>query len=65
MIMWEFAKKAGAWIKIEPSLIEELKSNNIMFPETIQGIDNLRLALSNNEEATKYLFNKFKEICTS
>lgn len=65
MIMWEFAKKAGAWIKIEPSLIEELKSNNIMFPETIQGIDNLRLALSNSEEATKYLFNKFKEICIS
>ena len=65
MIMWEFAKKAGAWIKIEPSLIEELKSNKIEFPETIQGIDNLRLALSNNQEATTYLFNKFKEICVS
>jgi len=65
MIMWELAKKAGAWIKIEQSLIEELKLKNIQFPETVQGIDNLRLALSNNEEATKYLFNKFKEICIS
>ena len=44
-------------------LIDELKSKNIQFPETVQGIDNLRLALSNNEEATKYLFNKFKDIC--
>ena len=65
MIMWELAKKAGAWIKIESSLIEELKSKKIDFPETIQGIDNLRTYLTNNQEATKYLFNKFKEICTS
>jgi hypothetical protein len=65
MIMWEFAKKAGAWIKIESSLIDELKANNIEFPETIQGMDNLRLALSNNQEATTHLFNKFKEICVS
>jgi hypothetical protein len=63
MIMWEFAKKAGAWIKIDQSIIDELKSKNISFPETIQGLENFRLALSNNEDATKYLFNKFKELC--
>ena len=63
MLTWEMAKKSGAWIKIDPSLIEELKNKNILFPETVQGIDNLRLALSNNEEASEYLFNKFKEIC--
>jgi RecA/RadA recombinase len=65
MLMWELAKKSGAWIKIEPSLIEELKSNNISFPETIQGIDNLRSTLSDNQEATSYLFKKFKELCIS
>lgn len=63
MLTWEMAKKSGAWIKIEQSLIDELKNKNIQFPETVQGIDNLRLALSNNEDAKNYLFNKFKEIC--
>jgi hypothetical protein len=57
------AKKAGAWIKIESSLIDELKLKNIQFPESVQGIDNLRLALSNNSEACEYLFNKFKDVC--
>jgi hypothetical protein len=65
MLTWEMAKKAGAWIKIDQSLIEELKSKNIMFPETVQGMENLRLALSNNKEACDYLFNKFKDICLS
>jgi RecA/RadA recombinase len=63
MLTWEMAKKAGAWIKIDQSLIEELKSKNIQFPETVQGMDNLRIALSNNEEARDFLFNKFKEVC--
>ena len=63
MIMWEFAKKSGAWIKIEPSLLEELKAKGIDFPETIQGIDNLRTTLSENQKATEFLFKKFKEIC--
>jgi len=63
MLTWEMAKKSGAWIKIESSLIEELKSKNISFPETVQGLDNLRLALTNNKEASDYLFNKFKDIC--
>lgn len=65
MLTWEMAKKSGAWIKIEPSLIEELKSKNISFPDTVQGLDNLRLNLTNNREASDYLFNKFKELCLS
>jgi RecA/RadA recombinase len=63
MLTWEMAKKAGAWIKIDQSLIEELKSNKISFPESVQGIDNLRLALTNNPEACNFLFKKFKDIC--
>ena len=63
MLTWEMAKKSGAWIKIEPTLLEEFKSQGIEFPETIQGIDNLRNEISNNEKAMKFLFNKFKDIC--
>jgi RecA/RadA recombinase len=61
MLQWGFAKKSGAWISIEKSLVEEIKDNIKQdFPEKIQGIDQLRSFLENNTEICSYLFNKFR-----
>lgn len=65
MIEWEMAKKAGAWIKIDDSVVSELKANNLDMPQQIQGIDNLRAFLEDNPDVTKFMYNKLKEFCSA
>jgi RecA/RadA recombinase len=63
LIQWGFAKKSGAWIAFDSSLIKEIKEDiKKEFPEKIQGMDQLRTFLETNSEICTYLFNKFKTI---
>jgi RecA/RadA recombinase len=63
LLQWGFAKKSGAWISFEKSFTEEInKETGKVFPEKIQGLEQLRTFLEENVEISNYLFSKFKEI---
>ena len=61
LIQWGFAKKSGAWIAFDKTLIEEVKKETDQdLPEKIQGMEQLRTFLEENSKICGYLFNKFK-----
>jgi hypothetical protein len=61
LIQWGFAKKAGAWINFDASLLKDIKENTgIDCDEKVQGMDRLRDMLEQKKEVCSYLFNKFK-----
>jgi len=63
LIQWGLAKKSGAWITFDSGLIKDVKEDiDKDFPEKIQGMDQLRTFLENNQEICNYLFTKFKSI---
>jgi RecA/RadA recombinase len=63
LIQWGFAKKSGAWIAFDSGLIQNIKDDiKKDFPEKIQGMDQLRTFLEENQEVCVYLFDKFKSI---
>jgi RecA/RadA recombinase len=63
LIQWGLAKKSGAWIAFDSGLIKDIKEDiDTDFPEKIQGMDQLRNFLENNNPVCVYLFNKFKSI---
>jgi RecA/RadA recombinase len=63
LIQWGFAKKSGAWIAFDSGLIENIQDDiKKDFPEKIQGMDQLRTFLEDNQEICTYLFDKFKSI---
>jgi RecA/RadA recombinase len=63
LIQWGFAKKSGAWIAFDSGLMENIKDDiKKDFPEKIQGMDQLRTFLEENQEICTYLFDKFKSI---
>lgn len=63
LIQWGFAKKSGAWIVFDSGLIKNIQDDiKKDFPEKIQGMDQLRTFLEENQEICTYLFDKFKSI---
>jgi hypothetical protein len=63
LIQWGFAKKSGAWITFDQGLIKDVKEDiNENMPEKIQGMDQFRTFLEENNNVCTYLFNKFKTI---
>lgn len=63
LIQWGFAKKSGAWINFDQGLIKDIKEDTDQnMPEKIQGMDQLRTFLEENNKICIYLFNKFKSI---
>ncbi|MAF24964.1 hypothetical protein CL634_05250 [bacterium] len=54
--------KRGAWIKVEPSVLEEMKEKGIECPEQFQGRAKLFDFLESNSEFTDYWFEKFKNV---
>lgn len=63
LIQWGFAKKSGAWISFDEGIIKDIKEDiSEIFPEKIQGMDQLRNLLETNTKICNYLFNKFKTI---
>lgn len=65
MVRWELGKKAGSWISFEPTLISELKSNNIVIPDKVQGLEQLYAMLEENQPALEYMEKAFKERLSS
>ena len=61
LIEYDFVSKSGAWIKVSPEIVEELASKKIEIPEKFQGRNGLFKYLEDNQEATDYFYNKFKE----
>lgn len=63
LIQWGFAKKSGAWINFDQGLIKDVKEDiDQNMPEKIQGMDQLRTFLEENNKICTYLFDKFKSI---
>jgi len=63
LLQWGFAKKSGAWISIESSLIEEIKENTgEEISSKIQGLEQLRSLLETKPKICSFLFEKFKTI---
>jgi post-segregation antitoxin (ccd killing protein) len=60
--MWDLVVAKGAWITVDNSLIEELKTVGIDMPKQHQGRENFRKWLEENADATKHLFNKLKAV---
>jgi len=54
--------KAGAWIKTDASVVEEMKEKGIECPEQFQGRTKLFDFLESNTEFTDYWFEKFKNV---
>jgi RecA/RadA recombinase len=62
LLQYDFVTKAGAWIRVSPDIVEELASIKIEIPEKFQGRNGLFKYLEDNQEATNYFYNKFKEV---
>lgn len=60
LIAWELAKKKGAWISFDSSLLEEVKDAGLEMPEQVNGINKLYEFLEDNQPVSKFLFNKLK-----
>ncbi|MBC8395266.1 MAG: hypothetical protein H8E05_01095 [Bacteroidetes bacterium] len=54
--------KAGAWIKTDASVVEEMKEKGIECPDQFQGRAKLFDFLESNTEFTDYWFEKFKNV---
>ena len=54
--------KAGAWISLDKSLLDELSEKGYTVEEKFQGEDSLLKFLEENPKVVGYLFNKFKTI---
>lgn len=59
---WEMIEAKTSWITICDDLHKELTDAGFQIDKQVQGIDNLRKVLENNQELTQYLFNKFSRI---
>lgn len=57
---WDLLSKNGAWYTINNNLLNELKQKKFEIPEKFQGESNIRKYLEQNEDLTKYLFNKLR-----
>lgn len=62
LLAWEFAHAKGAWITITDELVDEMAKVGIEMPKQHQGQDNLKNFLEDNQDATKYLFDKFMSV---
>ena len=56
-----FLGKAGAWITIDKSVLDDLKENDIECPEKFQGRKAFFDFLDNNKDFTDYWYKRFKE----
>jgi len=59
LLAWEFAHAKGPWITITDELVKELSDAGFEMPKQHQGSANLKTFLEENQNITKYLFDKF------
>jgi RecA/RadA recombinase len=59
---WEMIEAKTAWITICDDLHKELTEAGFNIEKQVQGVDNLRKVLENDQKLTQYLFNKFISI---
>jgi RecA/RadA recombinase len=56
---WEMIEAKTAWITVCDDLLKELAENGFTVPKQIQGMDNFRKLLEEDQKLTAYLFEKF------
>ena len=61
LLMWEMITKKGPWLTFNEAILKEAKDAGVEIQQQHQGMDNLRSYLEENQNVTKYFFNKFKE----
>lgn len=62
ILAWGLAKKAGAWITFEPSVIEEAKTQSIELKEKVNGLNALYDYLDENDQVCNWFYGKFKDV---
>ena len=59
---WEFVHRKGAWITMDPELMNILKEEKLEMPDKIQGEPKLNSFLEENEDVRNYLISYFKDM---
>jgi len=59
---WEMIEAKTAWITICDDLLKELTEAGFQINKQIQGVDNLRKLLENDQKLTQHLFDKFNRV---
>jgi len=59
---WEMIEAKTAWITLCDDLHNELNNAGFTIPKQIQGADNLRKLLEEDQKLTEYLFEKFSRV---
>ena len=62
---WEFIHRKGAWITIDPELINLLKEEGLEIPDKIQGEPKLNAVLEEDENLRLFLIKYFREMLSS
>ena len=59
---WEMIEAKTAWITVSDDLLKELSENGFTVPKQVQGMDNFRKLLEEDQNLTTYLFDKFMRV---
>ena len=62
LLTWNLIEKSGSWMKVNQTLIDELKGQNIDIPAQLQGQATWCKWLEDNQLALEYLYKKFLKI---
>lgn len=62
LYLWGYINKKGAWISSEADFLEIISSNDLEFPEKIQGEPKLNALLEENPKLTEFLIDHFKDL---
>lgn len=64
LLMYSLLEKKGGWFEFEDEFYEKMceSNNSVEISKKVQGIDNLRRTLEDNQGLTNWLFGKIKEI---
>lgn len=62
--MYGLLDKKGAWVNIDPTLIEDAAKSNLTIEQLHQGIPKFQKYLEDNKDITDWLFTKLKETTT-
>lgn len=62
MLAFELVKKAGAWLTISDTVVNDAKEKNLEIQKQHQGLDNLRKYLEENENIKSFLYDKLRNV---
>lgn len=62
LLMFDLAKKTGAWYVMAESILDEIKKNKLEMPQQFQGMSAFRQYLEDTPAVTEFLFGYFRNM---